>query len=576
MSNELTVRTFLQFLAPSKVRGKTMLLPHWPPDAFAITMALLRRSGGYLTVLREDWPPVEGEIDSGGATAWCREMRRLGSAWRKRALNSRSRPPQIVYRWWDVVRESADLPVEEIPTKIELCEALVKIAVAADEASERAGLRVPSTSGYPEKAADEQVLRTFARRTTQRLHARSGSGGPASLCKEVDPSRLVVLPKLHTPQSGLTARSLSHHLALCDGGKVQPLWFNVQLHHPKDKADLEPQEGRSHRTSSLNLLVVPWPLEVLPREFRVVTSPTKDRDFGLFRYDPARRDPNQISTWIDDLICTSEEQVGPVDGVILPESSVDEETFQILADTCHKKGAFLAAGVRATAVDETSGVEHAVNSSALSLPVSEDEVIEIRQPKHHRWRLDRRQIQQYGIGSRLDPTKFWWEDTWVGPRVLWFFGVEDWLTATTLICEDLARLEPVSELIRAVGPNLVIALLMDGPQLEQRWPARYATVLADDPGCSVLTVTSLGMARLSRSQQGECGCRIVALWKDDKDGRNIPIELPQDKEAVVLCLAKEGREERTADQRLGPGRAYYPTLVGVHPVGTSGRERSKV
>jgi hypothetical protein len=51
--------------------------------------------------------------------------------------------------------------------------------------------------------------------------------------------------------------------------------------------------------------------------------------------------------------------------------------------------------------------------------------------------------------------------------------------------------------MNAIGPNLVIALLMDGPQLENRWPARYATVLAEDPGSAVLTVTSLGMVRRS-------------------------------------------------------------------------------
>ena len=61
-----------------------------------------------------------------------------------------------------------------------------------------------------------------------------------------------------------------------------------------------------------------------------------------------------------------------------------------------------------------------------------------------------------------------------------------------------AEPEPAAELIRAVGPNLLIALLMDGPQLSNRWPARYAAVLAEDPGTSVLTLTSLGMAERSR------------------------------------------------------------------------------
>jgi hypothetical protein len=30
-----------------------------------------------------------------------------------------------------------------------------------------------------------------------------------------------------------------------------------------------------------------------------------------------------------------------------------------------------------------------------------------------------------------------------------------------LICEDLARPDPVAEIVRTVGPNLVIALLME-------------------------------------------------------------------------------------------------------------------
>jgi hypothetical protein len=67
-----------------------------------------------------------------------------------------------------------------------------------------------------------------------------------------------------------------------------------------------------------------------------------------------------------------------------------------------------------------------------------------------------------------------------------------------LICEDLARQDPAAELVRAVGPNLLVALLMDGPQLANRWPARYAAVLAEDPGTSILTLTSLGMVERSR------------------------------------------------------------------------------
>jgi hypothetical protein len=67
--------------------------------------------------------------------------------------------------------------------------------------------------------------------------------------------------------------------------------------------------------------------------------------------------------------------------------------------------------------------------------------------------------------------------------------------------EDLARPDPVGDLVRSVGPNLVIALLMDGPQLRARWSGRYAMSLADDPGSFVLSVTSLGTTEELVSQR---------------------------------------------------------------------------
>src|SRR5690606_18576218 len=106
---------------------------------------------------------------------------------------------------------------------------------------------------------------------------------------------------------------------------------------------------------------------------------------------------------------------------------------------------------------------------------------------------------------------------------------------SVLICEDLARQDPVAELVRAVGPNLVIALLMDGPQLEGRWSDRYATVLADDPGSSVLTVTNAGMVKLD-TWQGNGRSNSVALWRDAVSGKSQKIELRRSTKAVSLLL----------------------------------------
>jgi hypothetical protein len=110
----------------------------------------------------------------------------------------------------------------------------------------------------------------------------------------------------------------------------------------------------------------------------------------------------------------------------------------------------------------------------------------------------------------------------------------------------------------------VIALL-DGPQLSARWPARYATVLADDPGSSVLTVTSLGMSELCRPA-GLPPCRTIALWKDGRGAGPREITLPSGASGVVLCLSNESAEDWTADGRSDGTTTYYPILAGVHPV----------
>jgi hypothetical protein len=91
---------------------------------------------------------------------------------------------------------------------------------------------------------------------------------------------------------------------------------------------------------------------------------------------------------------------------------------------------------------------------------------------------------------------------------------------------------------------------MDGPQLRQRWSAYHATVLADDPGSSVLTLTSLGMAKLSqpRDQIGSDPKTIIALWRDPITGI-AEIALPPNARAAILTLSRHNCVETSADFR---------------------------
>nr|WP_321460906.1 hypothetical protein [uncultured Vibrio sp.] len=141
----------------------------------------------------------------------------------------------------------------------------------------------------------------------------------------------------------------------------------------------------------------------------------------------------------------------------------------------------------------------------------------LRQEKHHRWFLDRNQLRNYNLSLALDPGKKWWENISIGRRHLTTLKTTDGVRLCPLICEDLARQEPVAQAVRSVGPNLVISLLLDGPQISPRWPGKYAAVLSDDPGSSVLSVTALGMTKRATGL-GHDPSSEVALWSEPNKG----------------------------------------------------------
>lgn len=234
-----------------------------------------------------------------------------------------------------------------------------------------------------------------------------------------------------------------------------------------------------------------------------------------------------------------------IDIVVFPEAALSqgEDDLDIVLDTLAERGIpLLLAGVRGGRTNTVQLFE-----------LNRKEPTVFCQHKHHRWCIDSAQIAMYDLGFYLHPDKRWWEDIEVAPRTLQCFAVSEWLTCIPLICEDLARADPVAETIRRIGPNLVIALLQDGPQLVGRWPARYATVLADDPGSSVLTLTSLGMVLRSTSRGALPVSRKVALWKDRGGVREL--ELPEGAAGLLLSLSSSRNTEYSADGRSDGGHA---------------------
>jgi hypothetical protein len=534
-----TIGNYLDFLAGAPVTPDTI---QWPPDGFACAASLLERSGSYLAVLSK-WPP-----DTPGNQTWAKRMRAIGENWRNAAAGGQPPPLEVEDAWTHVLSSRAyqvqDLGAET-PEAEAIRNSLLTILAAADEACD--GVGIPG--GMPNE---------FQNQILERLLEQQRARAAATLCRRIDVSKLTVLPKLHTPRTGMTIRSLSHHLALCPVSEVKPKW--THLDHP--------QLGNNRH--GLNVLVVPWPLDIEPCAFSAATPASgplsnMDKSYGFFDYQVRGNAPLDV-VLLHSLVKKAISSVGSVDLIVFPELALAESDMEQLAGMLSSLDPqpILVGGVCLQASEENGMCR---NTSVTIVPIkgARRRAFALSQDKHHRWLLDGGQVKQYGLGCVLDPTVSWWEHTAVSRRELGFLSLQPWLTLCTLICEDLARPDPIANLVRAVGPNLIIALLMDGPQLASRWSARYGTVLADDPGSSVLTVSPLGMVKLSRPR-GMPASNVVALWKDAHSGAPIEIAMPKENKAVLVSLTRSWHREFTADGRDDRGTTSYLTLSGVYPV----------
>lgn len=516
----LTVADELEHLAPGWTWTELL---RWPPDAFALTSAALADSGAYRFVVcpadGRVWPPLGGE---GG---WQERVRRVGAAWAATAEASDGEPPEMVRGLGELLAaaETTDLAVLEEEAGWELLTSILTLHALADEASEGAGIHTG----------------TGLQRTAATMLAETGT------LAHLSPDRVCVLPKLRPPAAGITPRSLSHHLAV-NRSEVEARWY-----FPPDAVACD---GPARR---LTLLLVPIPERIRTGDFRPTAGPLLNMDpthYGFYEYAP--QEPLVLDELVR-LIEAAKRQVGPIDIVVLPEGAVEEATLAPLQELVAAAGVpYLIAGAR-----QPPGPGSPFGLSYAYLGGREWQAP--KQYKHHRWRMSADQVHQYRLGAALDPARDWWEAIGIQRRSITFVSLCDCLTICPLVCEDLARPDPVSDVIRAVAPSLVVGLLLDGPQLSPRWPARYASVLADDPGCAVLTLTSLGMAERCQPPGFQIS-RVISLWKDPYRGLQ-EIELAAGAHAVALTAHPRLTQPVSADGREGKDVAEL-VLSGIEQV----------
>jgi hypothetical protein len=529
----------------------------WPPDVFALTDAILSRSEAYRFVFS---PPEDSEWPPKRVPDWPRAVEEAGRHWGLRVENAKAALPELLADEWRALRERFETSLEDLAAGREwrVCEALLTLHAIADEAC--AGLG-SALDGSPRKGC---LYRAYGRE----LLARTGS------LARVPSQFLRVLPKLRTPPAGTLWRSFSRYACVPDC-HIKARWNKVPVR----------RVGTDAQARHANLLLLPWPLRVRASDFRAfqgsVHRPDKE-PFGLFEFAPREKlDLDLVSR----LIVAARDEVDSVDCLMLPEGAVEEAELHELEVLlgCHGV-AVLMTGVRGRSAQRAQlpsnwvhmGISPTFEKNAPPSSAAGEQWFHIRQNKHQQWSLDERQVYQYHLGSSLHPHVRWWEAMEVHRREIQFVELGDGITIVCLVCEDLAQSGDVAQLLRSVGPTVIYAPLLDGPQLGNRWAARYASVLADDPGSAVSTLTSYGMVERCRPNGMEASS-VVGFWRDPTRGMRL-VSLEPGAEAVLLSVSGSRSPRRTADGRCAENNTTDYFDVAIHQVraGTIGAPSANV
>ncbi|MEZ5184261.1 MAG: hypothetical protein R2720_00810 [Candidatus Nanopelagicales bacterium] len=488
MSEGMTVRQLWEWLAAGQVSDAVL---EWAPDVAALTSVLLERSHAFRFVVSPPegaaWPPPADQPFPVrvGATV---------SQWRA-AMDGGGEPPDDVRRCWSTLMDHLDTSIATIAqgTAWPACEAALELHAIADEASAGCG-------GGVDIPGPGLIFRARARE----LLARTGS------MARLPVDRVRQLPKSRTTSVGITHRSLSRYTCTTTEG-IGVVWDRVPLRR-RDDAPV---------ARHANIMLLPWPLRLRESDFVPVPGSVRRAErepFGFFTYEPS--EPLDLEL-VDQLLDAAVDEVDGVDVVVLPEGFLAEADIDPLESLLARRGvSMLVSGLRPEPATPGGFAKNLVHTGLLL----GGHWWHYRQNKHHRWFLEGSQIEAYNIAGSLHPSVRWWEAMEIPERSVHFLELGGGFTVAAVVCEDLARLDGVAQLLRSAGPTLVLTLLLDGPQLGSRWTARYASVLADDPGSVVLTLTAYGM--VARSQpRGMPPSRVIALWKDPVRGlREIPLE----------------------------------------------------
>ncbi|AMV25199.1 hypothetical protein VT84_12440 [Gemmata sp. SH-PL17] len=545
--------------------------PLWPPDVFAVAGEIVRRSGCHTRTRY-----LHSACGSLFSAAYPDQITEAARKW----WEEPGKPPPGVARLWAVLHDGGAATIDELPEAVS--DAAMELLLVADEACAGIGYAplkpdtAPAGIGNAPSESDGKARPSpFADAffIGHRELLRHGQAPPFlphlphSICRAVPPHEVCVQPKAAKVEPGVTVRNLTFHLSLLPGrGDVTVRW----LLGPKSDTRAE---------GEFNLLLVPFPYRVEADDFRnagpYFANPVGDG--GRFRFFAVEQTwlhrrgqaltAADVAGFLRGLI--AEAGKTPVHGIVLPELALEAPfAHQVALELSRTTGIELFI---AGAAGHGVGSELPQNLVYGALIDGAHRLTPWTQTKHHRWWLERSQIRKYGLGGQLDPECRWAEWIDVSNRRYCFYAIRSRTTVCCLVCEDLAREDAVKDMIRAVGPNLIVALLLDEHQRRFRWSAKAAAALADDPGAAVLVFTSAALIGRVGSGRHPAAAPIctatacplppaapaadwtIALWKDGRE--EVELTVPPGAHGYLLGLTMQAAEQRfTIDGRSDGGR----------------------
>lgn len=573
-------------------------MPALPTDIFAFVAVLIERAGLYHKLVRD----VGGEPSpdwASGANALHiapddhAEWMKLGREWRRLMLGIGKAPTEDARKalrelrieidkalWSPLQGRFDDLVRRHDGSRADWEKFAAGLLVIADEACSGLGYEgTEDDATHPIEALIRARWSTREARTeivAGSRHYRVAEA-PMTFAIRADPTVARVLPKSRTPSVGCTMRALTHNLALAPPtGVVDLLWHR--------------QAGVAQRDREpMNILMAPLPFRISARNFVAGAAASPEEDGRAARWfhleqswlrppkpSASRTKPvtDPVVAFLWDLIVEARRDVRRVDGLLLPELALDWRTHAALVSHALEHSSpdsHLGFIVSGSSSDCAGRAGNFVLVTTFSVENGELTATTSARAKHHRWRLTGQQIEDYALSDALDPNTVWWEGMALPERQIGLTVFRQSAIFSAMICEDLARSEPCHEPLRSVGPNLVFVLLMDGPQLPHRWSARYSTILADDPGSSVLTLTSLGLIARCNAAGRHTPNHDIGLWKDDT-GRTVSLACPPGIQGVVVTLSGHAATDRTLDWRAASDAQSW-RYAGHQPVQLSREKR---